>query len=67
MPPPKAISTIHKAKGLESKNVLLMPCDARHFGNTLAARLKLYVAMSRAMSSLTFVVSKTDPSPIFKF
>ena len=63
-PPTKAISTVHKAKGLERSDVLLMPCDARHFSNTAAARCSLYVAMSRAMRSLTFVVSRRTPSPL---
>src|SRR3546814_7944155 len=39
--PPKAISTIHKAKGLEFENVMLMPCDLRNFSQTRAARAKL--------------------------
>lgn len=63
-PPTKAISTVHKAKGLERSDVLLMPCDAQHFSNTASARCSLYVAMSRAMRSLTFVVSKRTPSPL---
>jgi hypothetical protein len=67
MPQPKTISTIHKAKGLECKHVVVMPCDGKHFGDTTAARLKLYVAMTRAMSSLTLVVSKTQASPLIKF
>jgi DNA helicase-2/ATP-dependent DNA helicase PcrA len=64
-PPAKAISTVHKAKGLECSDVLLMPCDASHFGDTPAARCCLYVAMSRAMRSLTFVLSRQNPSPLF--
>lgn len=63
-PPAKAISTVHKAKGLECDNVLIMPCDAQHFGDTTAARSLLYVAMSRAKCSLTFVVSRENPSPL---
>lgn len=63
--PAKAISTIHKAKGLECRNVLIMPCDAHHFGDTPAARSRLYVAMSRATQSLTLVVSRRSPSPLF--
>ena len=62
--PPKAISTIHKAKGLECSDVLVMPCDAKHFGNSFAPRCRLYVAMSRATRSLTFVVSRENPSPL---
>ncbi|GMN01658.1 ATP-dependent helicase [Erythrobacter sp. MTPC3] len=64
--PSKAISTIHKAKGLEFDSVLLMPCDKANFGNTMSARSKLYVALSRATTSLTLVLSKEDPSPLFK-
>lgn len=64
--PSKAISTIHKAKGLECDDVLILPCDVRHFSDSLAARCKLYVAMSRAKRSLTFVVSRTAPSPLVR-
>jgi len=63
--PPKAISTIHKAKGLEFENVMLLPCDAANFSNTLAARSKLYVALSRATTSMLLVVSRGQPSPLF--
>lgn len=62
--PTKAISTIHKAKGLECDNVVIMPCDAQHFDNSMSARSCLYVAMSRAKRSLTFVVSRLNPSPL---
>jgi superfamily I DNA/RNA helicase len=64
--PAKAISTIHKAKGLEFDNVMLLPCDRRTFSNTRAARAKLYVALSRAASSLMLVVSRGQPTPLFK-
>lgn len=64
--PAKAISTIHKAKGLEFDSVMLLPCDSANFGNTKAARAKLYVAMSRATGNLMLVVSKGQPSPLFK-
>ncbi|MFA4950449.1 UvrD-helicase domain-containing protein [Brevundimonas sp.] len=63
--PEKAISTIHKAKGLEFDNVMLMPCDRSSFSSTPAARAKLYVAMSRAKRSLMLVVSRARPSPLF--
>ena len=66
MPPMKAISTIHKAKGLERSDVLIMPCDAKHFPNNVAGRRRLYVAMSRASARLTLVVPRTDPSPLFQ-
>lgn len=62
--PNKAISTIHKAKGLECSDVLIMPCDAQHFRDSPGSRRRLYVAMSRATRSLTLVVSRRDPSPL---
>lgn len=65
MPAPKAISTVHKAKGLEQENVLLLPCDVRHFSSTVPARHKLYVALSRATKELTLVIPTKDPSPLF--
>ena len=43
-PPGKVISTVHKAKGLECRDVLIIPCDGKHFGNTQSARCRLYVA-----------------------
>lgn len=61
--PAKFISTVHKAKGLESDHVMLLPCDKVHFGNTEEKRCLLYVALSRAKKSLTIVVSSTNPSP----
>lgn len=64
--PDRAISTIHKAKGLEFDNVLLLPCDRSTFSSSLRARAKLYVAMSRARKSLMLVVSRTKPSPLFR-
>jgi DNA helicase-2/ATP-dependent DNA helicase PcrA len=64
--PLKAISTIHKAKGLEGSNVLLVGCDDKHFQNTDEARCKLYVALSRAQKSLTIVVSAKNPSPLLE-
>ncbi len=63
--PMKAISTIHKAKGLEFENVMVLPCDADNFSNTKSSRARLYVALSRATRSLMLVVSKQKPSPLF--
>ncbi len=59
-PPARAISTVHKAKGLEFENVLLLPCDAKTFREK--DRRLLYVALSRATRSLTLVVSPNAPS-----
>jgi superfamily I DNA/RNA helicase len=65
MPPARAISTIHKSKGLEAPHVLVMPCDATTFREK--DRNLLYVAISRATESLTLVVSRSNPSPIIEF
>ena len=64
LPPTKTISTVHKAKGLECDDVVIIPCDGTHFSDTPAARSLLYVAMSRARRSLTIVVSRSNPSPL---
>jgi hypothetical protein len=66
MPPAKALSTIHKAKGLQCDNAIIMACDGTRFSSTDYARSKMYVALSRAMKSLTLVVSRNDPSPILR-
>lgn len=64
-PPARAISTIHKAKGLECDSVIIMPCDAKTFPDKFEARCLLYVALSRAKKRLLLVVSAADPSPLF--
>jgi DNA helicase-2/ATP-dependent DNA helicase PcrA len=64
MPPEKAISTIHKAKGLECDSVIVMPCDARTFPDKPDARSLLYVALSRAKSYLLLIVPRSNPSPL---
>jgi superfamily I DNA/RNA helicase len=63
-PPERAISTIHKAKGLECESVIVMPCDAKTFPDRPDARCLLYVAISRARSRLLLVVSRDNPSPL---
>ena len=65
MPPSKAISTIHKAKGLQCDHAIVVPCDRQRFSATDYSRRKLYVALSRAKRSLTLVVSRNDPGPLF--
>ena len=64
-PPAKAISIIHKAKGLE--------CDAssscratQAFPDKPDARCLLYVALSRARKWLSPVVSTSNPTPLLK-
>ena len=63
-PPDRAISTIHKAKGLECDSVVIMPCDAHTLPDTQVARCLLYVALSRPRSRLMLVVSRKNPSPL---
>lgn len=64
--PKKALSTIHKAKGLECSDVVIIPCDQTHFKDSEESRCALYVAMSRGTKSLTFVVSRDKPSPLLR-
>jgi hypothetical protein len=63
-PPDKAISTIHKAKGIKCNSVIIMPCDAETFPDTLEARCLLYVALSRAKDRLLLVASRNRQSPL---
>ena len=65
-PSRKAISTIHKAKGLEVDRVLVLPCDGTHFGDRAQHRNLLYVAISRAKRSVTVVVPFRDPTPLVR-
>lgn len=65
-PQQKTLSTVHKAKGLECGNAMIMHCDSSSFGDTIYGRCKLYVALSRAKSSLAIVVPETNASPLFK-
>jgi hypothetical protein len=64
LPPKRVLSSIHKAKGLECDNVLLMACDKAQFTTTSYAKCKLYVALSRAKRSLALVVPDSNPSPL---
>jgi len=65
-PPPKCISTIHKAKGLECQNVIVAPCDAASFGDNDLARCLLYVALSRPTHRLMLIVPRENPSPLLR-
>ncbi len=60
-PPDRAISTVHKAKGLECESVIVMPCDAKSFPDKADARCLLYVALSRAKNELMLIVSADNP------
>ncbi|MBL4867821.1 MAG: UvrD-helicase domain-containing protein [Pseudomonadales bacterium] len=66
-PPDKCLSTIHKAKGLECNNAIIMACDRDHFSSSDYAIRKLYVALSRAKSQLTIVLSARNPTPLIKY
>jgi DNA helicase-2/ATP-dependent DNA helicase PcrA len=66
-PPDKAISNIHKAKGLECGSVVLMPCDSKTFPDKPDTRCLLYVALSRAKERLMLVISRNSPSPLLDF
>ncbi|HEX3527370.1 MAG TPA: ATP-dependent helicase [Thermoanaerobaculia bacterium] len=60
--PEYAISTIHRAKGLEFSRVLLCPVDENQYpSSSLGARL-LYVALSRARMSLDLILDSAAPS-----
>ena len=61
-PPDRAISTIHKAKGLECDSVIVTPCNKQTFPDKENARCLLYVALSRARKRLMLVVSREEPS-----
>jgi AAA domain/UvrD-like helicase C-terminal domain len=63
-PAEKCLSTIHKAKGLEWEHVVVLPCGADHFNDTGLKRNLLYVALSRAVRSLTIVVPRENASPL---
>lgn len=64
--PNKVISTIHKAKGLESDHVVVTAFDRGNFPDTEEKRCLLYVALSRAKHSVTIIASKNAPSPLFR-
>lgn len=61
--PPQMVSTIHKAKGLDFKHVLLCPVDRHQYPDgVLGARL-LYVALSRAKRSIRLLLADDAPTP----
>jgi hypothetical protein len=64
-PPSRILSTIHKAKGLEYANVVVVPCDKVTFAATHYARCRLYVALSRGTNTLTLVMPSSGQSPLF--
>lgn len=65
-PPARAISSVHKAKGLECDAVILMPCDVTTFPDKIEARCLLYVALSRARKRLMLIVPPKAPTPLLR-
>jgi hypothetical protein len=65
-PPTKCLSTIHKSKGLECEHAMIILCDRPTFAETEYKRRLLYVGLSRATKSLTLVLSRRNPAPLFK-
>lgn len=65
-PPAKAISIVHKAKGLECDAAIVMPCDRSTLPDNAASRCLLYVALTRAKSRLMVVISRQNPSPLLR-
>lgn len=63
-PPRKALSTVHKSKGLEAERVFVFACDGGHFPETCVKRNLLYVALSRATESVTIIASHDNRSPL---
>ena len=61
-PPRKALSTVHKSKGLEAECVVVFACDGAHFPGTHVKRNLLYVALSRATESVTIIASRNNRS-----
>ncbi|MDQ2081034.1 UvrD-helicase domain-containing protein [Xanthobacteraceae bacterium Astr-EGSB] len=60
----KAVSTIHKAKGLEFDHVLISNFSSAHFANDELSRRIAYVALSRARRSISILVPGNSPSPL---
>lgn len=60
--PPKIVSTIHKAKGLDFDHVLLCPVDRHQYPDDVLGAHLLYVALSRAKRSLRLVLAGDAPT-----
>jgi len=65
-PARRSISTVHKSKGLECDNALMMQCDTDSFSNSRYKRRLFYVGISRARRNLCLVVSHDSPAPFLK-
>jgi UvrD-like helicase C-terminal domain/AAA domain len=59
--PVLSASTVHKAKGLEFRRVLVCPADQQQYPRGAYGARLLYVAMSRATHELTIVTDAASP------
>jgi superfamily I DNA/RNA helicase len=59
--PKFSTSTVHKAKGLEFRRVLVCPADRQQYPPSGYGARLLYVAMSRATHRLTIVTDTASP------
>lgn len=62
-PAPRSISTVHKSKGLECDNAMIMLCDKKSFSDSRYKRRLFYVGVSRAKRSLVLILSRNDSVP----
>jgi DNA helicase-2/ATP-dependent DNA helicase PcrA len=65
-PPRRCLSTIHKSKGLECDNALMLMCDRPSFSGTAYKRRLFYVGMSRAKKTLALVLSRDNSTPLLR-
>ena len=65
-PAPRSLSTVHKSKGLECDNAMIMLCDRQAFSNTLYKRRLFYVGASRAKRALSLIVSRDNSTPLLR-
>lgn len=65
-PPARTLSTIHKSKGPECERAVIVAADRDQFSDSYYSRCRFYVAISRARTSLTLVVSRTHPGPLVR-
>ncbi|MCP8939930.1 AAA family ATPase [Alsobacter sp. SYSU M60028] len=59
--PQLSTSTVHKAKGLEFRRVLVCPADAQQYPSGAYGARLFYVAISRATHQLTIVTDALSP------
>jgi UvrD-like helicase family protein/AAA domain-containing protein len=62
--PSRSITTIHKAKGREADHVIVVHCAEGVLPDDEEGRCLLYVAITRARKSVTFIVPGTRATPL---